>query len=200
MARRPRLYQKLARARGVIAIRSSLWLAADHVLLVEESFIHERYQRVWLRDVQGFFLRSSRQATLVMTISAICTALFGGLSFLEGEAGIFFRVLLALSFLVLLYGVFFARNCHLYVLTAVQRGEWRPVALRRQARKVLARLDPLIREAQRELAVSSAPAGVAVGAATTSEPTPVASALSPQASGPAEASSASAAPASGPAA
>ena len=148
MARKPRLYQKLVRRRGTVGSHVSLWLAADHVLQVESNLFAERYQRVWFRDIQGLFVRPSREARLVTAISLGFIVLFGGLAFIGGDAGMVFGVLAGLTLPVLIYGLFFARNCHFCVLTAVQRAEWTNVARRRQARKLIAKLEPLIREAQ----------------------------------------------------
>ena len=157
MARKPKLYQKLVRRRGGIGTYFSLWLAPDHVLQVEANMITERYQRVWLRDVQGFFVRPSRESRLVTLVSLVFLLLFGGLIFLGGNAAVVFSICAGLAGMVLLYGLLFARTCHFHVITAVQRTEWVNVARRRQARKLLARLEPLVREAQRDDISSGSP-------------------------------------------
>ena len=159
MARKPKLYQKLARRRGGVGTYVSLWLASDHVLQIESTMMTERYQRVWFRDVQGFFMRPSRESRLVTLVSLGFVVLFGMLILLGGTAAIVFSVLSGLAALVLVYGLFFARNCHFHVVTAVQKTEWANVARRRQGRKLLARLEPLIRESQRNEA-SAEPAAV----------------------------------------
>lgn len=149
MARKPKLYTKLVRRRGGVGTYSSLWLAADHVLQVESTMVTERYQRVWLRDVQGLFIRPSREARWVLWVSLPLAALFALRAVFVEEAAPVFWVFTGLSTMVLLYGLFLARNCHFYVITAVQRMEWANVARYRQARKLMARLEPLILEAQR---------------------------------------------------
>jgi hypothetical protein len=154
MARKPKLYQKLVRRRGGIGTYFSLWLAADHVMLVEANMMTERYQRVWLRDVQGFFVRPSKEARRVIWTSLGLLALFGALTMLGGDATTVFLVFTLLTVPVLLYGLFLARNCHFHVVTAVQRTEWPNVARRGQVRKLLARLEPLVREAQRNEAAA----------------------------------------------
>lgn len=148
MTRAPKLYQKLARRRGGLGTHVSLWLAHDHVLLVEGTSFTESYQRVYLRDVQGLFIRPSRESKWVTFTSLGFILLFGGLMALGGDLLPVFGVLGGLAVIVLLYGLFFARSCHFHVLTAVQRREWPNVARYRQARKVIARLSPLIRETQ----------------------------------------------------
>ncbi|MFA6959585.1 MAG: hypothetical protein WC205_02405 [Opitutaceae bacterium] len=150
MARKPKLYQKLVRRRGGVGTYFSLWLASDHVLQVEANLMTERYQRVWLRDVQGFFVRPSLEQRWVLLSSLTLLVIFALVAgFVDGAAPAFV-VLASLSGLVVLYGLFLARNCHFHVVTAVQKTEWSNVARRRQARKLIARLEPLIREAQRD--------------------------------------------------
>lgn len=148
MARAPKLYQKLAGRRGGLGSQTSLWLASDHVLLLEGNLFTECYQRVYLRDVQGLFVRPSRESKWVTFISLGLVALFGGLMALGGDTVPVFGVFGVLAVIVLLYGLFLARTCHFHVVTAVQRREWPNVARYGKARKVMKRLAPLIREAQ----------------------------------------------------
>lgn len=158
MARKPRLYQKLVRRRGSIGSHFSLWLASDHVLQMEANMFTERYQRMWLRDVMGFFVAPSRQARWTTGMGAVFMVLFGGFAATSDSEGVAIGVwgtFFVIALVVLLYGLVGARNCRFYALTAVQRAEWPNVARRRQARKLIARLEPLIREAQRD---SSGPA------------------------------------------
>jgi len=154
MARKSRLYKKLVRRRGGVGTYFSLWLATDHVLQIEATLMTEQYQRVWLRDVQGFFIRPSRQARRVTWVSLGLALLFGGMILLGDTAAVVFSILTGLATMVLLYGLFFARDCHFHVVTAVQKSEWVNVARRRQARKLLARLVPMIHESQREEAAA----------------------------------------------
>jgi uncharacterized integral membrane protein len=150
MARTPRLYQKLVGWRGSIGSRFSLWLGEGHVLLAEGNMMTERYQRVWLRDIQGFLVRPSNEARWVTAIGAGLVLLFAvlALTLVNEDAVMVCWVFAAMSAPILLYGLISARTCRFYVVTAVQRTEWPNVARRRKARKLLARLDPLIREIQ----------------------------------------------------
>jgi hypothetical protein len=149
MARKPKLYQKLVRRRGGIGTYFSLWLASDHVLQVEANMMTEHYQRVWFRDVQGFFIRPSREARWVTWASLGLLGVFITFALISEMLAPMFWVFGSLTFIVLLYGLFLARSCHFHVVTAVQRTEWSNVARHRQARKLIARLEPLIRDAQR---------------------------------------------------
>ncbi len=158
MARAPKIYRKLIGRRGGIGSLVTLWIAADHVLLVEANLFTERYQRMWFQDIHGFFERPSREAELVIWISlgffvaGLGLAVFGG-----GGAGVLDAVgwvVAITSGVTLIYGVFFARQCHFHAVSAVQCSEWANVARRRQARKVIARLEPLIRAAQADAATA----------------------------------------------
>jgi membrane-bound ClpP family serine protease len=126
--------------------------------------VTEQYQRVWLRDVQGFFIRPSRQARWVTRVSLGLALLFGGLILLGDTAAVVFSILTGLAVMVLLYGLFLARNCHFHVVTAVQKSEWVNVARHRQARKLLARLVPMIHESQRDEAAARTAATVQAAA------------------------------------
>lgn len=163
MARTPRLYQKLVGWRGSIGSRFSLWLGEGHVLLAEGNMMTERYQRVWLRDIQAFLVRPSREARWVTAVGAGLVLFFAvlALTLANEDAVTACWVFATLSAPVLLYGLLGARTCRFYVVTAVQRTEWPNVARRRKARKLLARLEPLVREIQRAEAASGADAGPA---------------------------------------
>jgi hypothetical protein len=51
-----RAYTRLPGVRRGIFTRSSVWLGADHILLIEGTRINERYQRVYLRDILGMVI------------------------------------------------------------------------------------------------------------------------------------------------
>lgn len=136
--------------------------------------VTEQYQRVWLRDVQGFFIRPSRQSQWITRVSLGFLLLFCALILLGDTAAVVFSIFTGLAALVLIYGMFFARNCHFHVVTAVQKSEWVNVARHRQARKLLARLVPMIHAAQREesTARSDATDQAAAGVIATDEALP----------------------------
>ncbi len=160
MAVTKRLYKKIVGSRGSVFSRFSLWLGEreDHALLVEGNLMTERYQRVWLRDVQAFLVRPSRQARWVTITGLVLVVLFGGLAAIATGIGVsVFVTLLCLSLPILLHGLFFARTHHFYAVTAVQRTEWPNLARQRHIRKALARLEPLIREAQAADAAQATP-------------------------------------------
>lgn len=148
MARKPKLYQKLARRRGAIGTYFSLWLASDHVLQVEANTMTERYQRVWLRDIQGFMLRPSRQARWVSFTGLGLLAASATAAVMASSAMEVFVVFACIAAVVLLYGLLGARTCHFHVVTAVQCAKWPNIARLGQARKTIARLEPLILSAQ----------------------------------------------------
>lgn len=151
MARSPKLYKKLFRRRGGLGSYVSLWLAQDHVLLVEANMVTERYQRFALADIQGFFVGRSNESRWIFGVGVVLLLSFGVLSavFNQGHSMVFI-VLAGLMIPVVLYGLFLGRTSRLYVITAVQRTQWPNVARHRQVKKLLARLEPLIRAAQQD--------------------------------------------------
>lgn len=161
MAHPPKIYTKLVGWRGSVGSRFSLWLGPDHVLLVEANMMTERYQRIWLRDLQGFLVTPSREARWAIGVGAGLVLLFGVLALATTDAAPVFWTLFALCLPVLIFGLIGARTRHFYAVTAVQRIEWPNVARRRHVTKVLARLEPLIREIQNDVGTTSpaAPGG-----------------------------------------
>lgn len=175
MARSPKLYKKLVRRRGSLGSHVSLWLAADHVLLVEANLMTERYQRFWLKDIQGFMTGPSSESRWVTGISLLLILFFAMLALTLGsDAGVVFTVLACVVAPFLLYGLLLGRTCRFYVITAVQRTQWTNVARRGQVRKLLARLEPLIAEAQSDVFAAASPSEVVVDPVGGPPPIPVA--------------------------
>jgi hypothetical protein len=131
--------------------RSRLWLGADHVLLVIDSTVGERYRRFYFADIQGFAWRrnvwwlvnAAWLGLLALGLGAI--ALFA----IDEAPGQFTMGLVAavpLTFALL--QLFRGPTCACFIKTAVQFERLTPLSRTRQLRKVLARLRPLIEQAQ----------------------------------------------------
>jgi hypothetical protein len=140
------------RRQGVVSVtarRSRLWLGADHLLLLETQWYTEEYKRFYFRDIQAITIRKTdngKYINLVWMSLAIPT--LAGVIFSSGGWQVFWIIVTAIfgGFLLLnaLYGP--TSVCHLR--TAVQTEELPSLKRLRRARKVLARLRPLIAEAQ----------------------------------------------------
>ena len=162
MAKTPKLYTRLTRSAPSLASYKSLWLATDHLLVLNSTGYHEEYRRIQFRDIQGFFtVDSGRRGSwaLVWAIwSGISGLVFLG-SFMAGNRPFVSGVFLAIGLGALLWNYLLGPGCKVYVVTRVQTQPLPSLVRKKKAAKVLARLGPLITEAQKDLGASgTAPA------------------------------------------
>ena len=131
---------------------SSLWLAKDHLLAVNCSGYTDKYNRYYLRDIQGFMLEDSERRFYIGLVFGILGA-FAILFSLLGHA----PWLLVASFSVL-FGVPLIWNyvkgpgCKLFIITQVQSTKLEAVSRRAKAEKLIEELRPFIEAAQSDLA------------------------------------------------
>ncbi len=153
-------YKRLtrSRARSIFAVvfqsRASLWLGEDHLLCVNTNGYTESYKRFYFRDIQAItMLESARRdvwnAILVLPVVICLVGLV--ITALEGKniGGIIawsvFFVLVATPFVV---NNVCGATCACQLRTAVQIEILPSLCRVRQARKVLAKIRPLIAAAQ----------------------------------------------------
>lgn len=150
MADQPPTYIRLPGGGGSGFARYRLWLGPDHLLQVASTAVGERYRRFYFADIQAFVLRRSRSRFwwglfwLVLTIGAGVLVL----AMDEPIARGFFGGTAGACALGCLLSLLFGRNCLCTVRTAVQTEEVPSLRRLRVARKVLARLRPLIEASQ----------------------------------------------------
>jgi hypothetical protein len=159
MAAKERSYKSLPgrgiRRQGpvsVSAIRSRLWLAKDHLLNIDSQWYSEDYKRFYFRDIQAFMIcKTTRGRTVNIVMAALAVpAAVAALVSTDGFAIMWWSVagfFSAVAIINALYGP----TCICHVKTAVQTDELPSLRRLWQARKVLARLQPLITEAQGQL-------------------------------------------------
>jgi len=132
-----------------------LYQGPDHLLLVASSGYNENYKRFYFRDIQAITVRASARGKVwnaiwgLLTLSAAAIALqVGGVAFVVWSiiAGIFF-ILLAVHFA-------FGPTCICQIQTAVQTRPLPSLNRLRRARKVIARLRPIIEGAQEPMSSS----------------------------------------------
>ncbi len=130
----------------------SLWLAEDHLLVVDDTWLVRTVRRVDLRDIEAIALRRTAGFAWVNALAG----LLGGLGLVLLATGSFgWAVLGALiagaCLPVLAVNLFRGPTCACRLQTRV--GTWPLTALRRYraARRVLADLEPRIRAAQADL-------------------------------------------------
>lgn len=159
MAKTPRLYTRLTRSCPGLGSYTSLWLAADHVMLVTANGYQEKYQRFLLRDIKGFLITPSRSARYAVSITGGITLLLGLIGAGQwGKSSAAVWLTFAMIGLIVTLGLLLsARTCRVRVITGVQTAEWFPLNRLRKTRRVLATLRPLIEAAQSDLVPGGAP-------------------------------------------
>jgi hypothetical protein len=141
-----------------IAIRSRIWVGKDHLLAVYSSGYSENYKRFYFRDIQAVILRKTRTARtinevltpLVCVVLALALSLSIAGGFTDGFA-IFWWIIVAVLMAFLVANILMGPTCVCHLKTAVQTEELPSLRRLRRARKVLARVRPLIVAAQGEI-------------------------------------------------
>jgi hypothetical protein len=130
-------------------LRTKLYLGADHLLLVEQLILFERYKRFYFRDVQAITVAQSARWIVLGTIWGFL-GLVAALSFMVHHplavgAGAFFTVLFGFAFV---HNLILGPTCVVRLRTAVQTHRVAPLERIRHFRQRMATIEPLIREAQ----------------------------------------------------
>lgn len=160
------MYQKLTGRRRSIAGFSQLWLAPDHILMVDSSRFVERYRRFALSDVQaivvtGLPARTPWQiAALGLSILWTLAAFTAATLFLKIVIGVSGALAVALSIADIAAGP----RCLCHLQTAVSRELLAPVSRLRVADRFLARVRPAIEAVQGPIAPDQ------IAAASVSDP------------------------------
>lgn len=134
----------------IIAWRSSLWLAKDHLLCIDTNGYTENYKRFYFRDIQAVSLRKTQRALVGNIVLGGCAALFGIGALSVGVAGFDIVLWIVTGLLLLLLGlnILGGSSCVCQLKTAVQTEELPALNRVRRARKILKRIRPFIEEAQ----------------------------------------------------
>ena len=149
-------YQRLTHS-GFIAVhsRGSLWLGPDHLLSVESNGYRESYKRFYFRDIQAIVIQHAKRRVIWNAI--LPTPLAGGLLGLlalltageRNEAAIILCfIFLGIVLLLLVINNVLGTGCACYLRTAVQIEQLPGLYRVPKARKVLAKIRPLIIAAQ----------------------------------------------------
>jgi hypothetical protein len=163
---REKEYRRLTRSKsrsifGIVSTaRSSLWLGQDHLLGIDTSGYTETYKRFYFRDIQAVILRKTEWWKAWGVAFGAGTALFALIALLGGDAIVawIFGSLAGLFLFGLILDLAAGPSCACCLRTAVQTEELPSMNRVRRARKTLARLRPLIAQAQGELAPEEIPA------------------------------------------
>ncbi len=138
------------------ATRSRLWLGPDHLLGVDHTLASEQYRRFYFRDIEAFVIRrtAARQIWnwVLVVLMAISAGPFAMVWYTDGDGGLLVVALVIAAFwtICLLVNTFRGPTCKTHIRTAVQTEMLPSLGRVKLARKILARLQPLIVAAQGE--------------------------------------------------
>jgi hypothetical protein len=130
-------------------LRTKLYLGTDHLLLVEQLVLVERYRRFYFRDIQVITATQSGRWIVFGVIWGVFT-LVSALFFLVHNpvavtAGTIFTALFGFAFV---HNLIQGPTCIVRLRTAVQTHRVAPLERIRNFRKGMATIEPLIRSAQ----------------------------------------------------
>ena len=149
-------YKRLTRTRAraifgvAVVARTSLWLGPDHLLYVETNGYTETYKRFYFRDIQSIIVRKTVESTVANIILSVLIVLTAGPGMATNVIGLKVPLFILATAFVVVLGINLLRGgtCRCYLRTAVQLEQLVSVARVRTAHKVLARIRPLIADAQ----------------------------------------------------
>jgi len=130
---------------------SSIWLADDHLLFCEASYI-EKYKRFYFKDIQTLMVKKTK-SSLVTTIVALVLAIGSLLLLADAKKGwdIFWGILAGFFFFILLINIIKGQSCKAYIQTAVQKEELKGLVRVKKFEKFLKIVEPLVRSFQGEM-------------------------------------------------
>lgn len=174
MAATSKTYTRLTRDAAGVGSYASLWLAADHLVIARSTGLNESYTRLHLRDTKGFFLTKTDRRMWWGSFWGVIVGLSGialVVTLTSGDTPIVSVIFFVLGVAGFLWNHFLGEGCRAYVVTGVQTAELPSLVRFPKTRKVFARLEPLIAQAQADLTVPPAmPAPVAERLSVPSEP------------------------------
>ena len=162
MAKAPKEYRKLPGRGATLTHYVRLYAGADHLLQVASTGFTESYKRFYYRDIQAITLRKTYFGKATNAVLGATVAVFGVPAlFTSAPVTIVLASLAGLFAIGLGANIALGATCVCHIRTAVQHEKMASLSRLRRARRVLARLRPLITAAQGEL--SPAPLEAIVG-------------------------------------
>lgn len=164
MAKTPRVYQRLTRPTSSVGSYNSLWLAADHLLILKSNGYTEDYQRLQLRDIKGFFVVGGNRRLywgLAWGLIALISGIVMVAALTSHETPIGSVIVFVPAAIILAWNTYLGAGCRTFVVTGVQTASLPSLVRLPKARKILQRLHPLIEAAQADLGTRPAPVNLA---------------------------------------
>jgi hypothetical protein len=155
----PNAYKRLTRPATSVGTYKSLWLGSDHLLFVTSTGYSEEYQSLRFREIMGFFVVPSDRRQL-WSVPWSFVAVFDGIALINTlynhNAPYVSGPLMGLCAIFLVCNFLLGPTCTVYAVTGVQTAPVPSLVRRAKARRVLARLKPIIASAQADIPVHSA--------------------------------------------
>jgi hypothetical protein len=130
-------------------LRTKLYLGTDHLLLIEQFILVERYKRFYFRDIQAITATKSARWIVLGTLWGVLALLAAVFLLVHNlvalTLGTFFAVLFGLIFV---YNIVLGPTCIVRLQTAVQTHRCAPLERIRDFHKGMETIEPLIRNAQ----------------------------------------------------
>lgn len=140
MARKPKIYRKLAGGGFSAVLRHSLWEGPDHLLWVESAIFQEHYRRFYFQDIEAVVLHRTGRRTAWTWVLGAFLLLFAAIAVFSDETAYF--SIFMITFLVIFAGVQWlaGSGCRVYLHTAVQKYHITNLVRMRKALKVMDRI------------------------------------------------------------
>lgn len=122
MATKMREYHKLPGSKkGFLIGKYTLWQGSDHLLQIFSRVGVEEYKRFYFNDIQAVITRKTAVGTILNTILGCLVLIFvvPAISF-AGEWSLFYAIVAAAMFFLLLAGLYKGPTCETKLMTAVQ--------------------------------------------------------------------------------
>jgi hypothetical protein len=130
-------------------LRTKLYLGTDHLLLIEQLILVERYKRFYYRDIQAVTASQSSRWLVFAGLWGFLTLLAALVFFVHHPialiTGTFFTGLFGFAFV---HNLIQGPTCIVRLRTAVQTHRIAPLERRRDFRSGMETIEPLIRTAQ----------------------------------------------------
>ncbi len=171
-------YQRLTGRRRAIMGFSQLWLAPDHILLVQNHRFSEQYRRFALADIQAIVVTTVPDRMPLQILAFFASLLWTSALFAVSLMfwKIFFGVTGTIAIAIFIADIARGPRCRCHLYTAVSRELLAPVSRVRGARAFLDRIRPAIEGVQGTLATERIatlePSGRPLGQAPPEVPAP----------------------------
>jgi hypothetical protein len=146
-----RLYTRLTPTRRLLGGFASLWLGPDHLLQVHSTGYTESYSRIHLREIKGIFVTGSERRQNIGLVWALIGLVVLFIVMLSSKSVLASVITAAILIVPLIWNHLLGLGCRFYIVTGVQTAPIEAVARWPRARKLLARIQPVIEAAQADL-------------------------------------------------